>query len=57
MYKANLVCHCSAGAADGSCEIGKGKPLGWVAEYLGWDDLKALCDNISKLKRAEISEH
>lgn len=49
MFKDNLMCFCSRGAADGGCEIGKGKPLGRVAEYLGWDDLKVLCDNITGL--------
>ncbi|MED4400059.1 hypothetical protein ABET41_10865 [Metabacillus fastidiosus] len=50
MYKNSLICHCSRGEADGSCEVGKGKTLGWVAEYLGWNDLKKLCDNINKLR-------
>lgn len=49
MYKAKLVSHCAKGEADGSCEIGKGKPLQWVAEQLEWTELKLLLDKLSKL--------
>lgn len=37
----SLICHCSNGQ-NGECEIGNGKPLSWLAQHQGWDDLLEL---------------
>ncbi|WP_047155037.1 hypothetical protein [Aneurinibacillus tyrosinisolvens] len=47
LYKDNkLIVQCSKGRADGGCEIENGKPIGWVAERLGWDDVTELYEQL-----------
>lgn len=50
----SLICHCSNGQ-NGECEIGNGKPLSWLAEHQGWNDLLELAIRI-EAKPAEKYE-
>ncbi|MGE7021332.1 hypothetical protein [Solibacillus cecembensis] len=57
MFYDSLICHCSNGQ-NGECAIGNGKPLSWVAEQLGWDDLLEIAKKVEMKpgeKYAEIS--
>lgn len=45
MSKDKLIFHCSTGA----CAIGGGKPLDWVAEELGWEELAKLFKSLNGL--------
>lgn len=50
----SLICHCSNGE-NGECEIGKGKPLSWLAKHQGWGDLYELASKL-EAKPAEKYE-
>lgn len=50
MYNEKMIIHCSSGSAGGGCEIENGKPLRWVAEKLGWEDLIELLDDMESVR-------
>ncbi|MED3797410.1 hypothetical protein P4604_08520 [Lysinibacillus capsici] len=59
-----LICHCSNGE-NGECEIGQGKPLSWLAEHQGWEDLYELAykleakpaEKYEKITLEQLQEH